>query len=136
MNTSQGRTNSHPIWAALALTAALGCTSALAGDKTSHSSNAQRYQQERAACMNGQTNQSRADCLREAGAAFNEAEKGRLVKVDADFEANQKLRCQPLPAEERQDCMARMTGQGSVTGSVEAGGVYRELKTVEPVPQK
>ena len=137
MNTRQGRTTPRPIWAVLALTAALGCTSAWAGGKTSPSENAkQRYEQERAACLNGQTNQSRHDCLREAGAALHDANKGKLDDVGEDYQANQRLRCQPLPAEEQRDCMARMTGQGTVAGSVEAGGLYRELKTIEPAPQK
>jgi hypothetical protein len=37
-----------------------------------------RYQQERAVCMSGQSNQERATCLKEAGAAFAEAKRDSL----------------------------------------------------------
>jgi hypothetical protein len=120
----------------LALTAALGCTSALAVDKTARADNHKRYQQERAACLSGQTNQSREDCLREAAAALADGKRGQLDDVGVNYEANQRARCVPLPAEERRDCMARMTGQGTISGSVQAGGIYRELVTIEPAPLK
>lgn len=45
-------------------------------------------------------------------------------------------RCAPLPEPDRRDCVARIQGQGTKTGSVAAGGIYRELVTREvgPVP--
>jgi hypothetical protein len=136
MSTRQCRPTFRPGWALLALTAALSCTSALAADKTSQTENQRRYQQERAACLSGQTNQSREDCLREAGAALADAKRGKLDDVGVNYEGNQRARCVPLPAEERRDCMARMTGQGTITGSVQGGGIYRELVTIEPAPLK
>ena len=42
---------------------------------------------------------------------------------------NALKRCTPLPEELRRDCEARMRGAGTVSGSVEAGGIYRELVT-------
>ena len=39
-----------------------------------------------------------------------------------------------LPTAERMACLARMDGQGVVTGSVKSGGIYRELTVVEPAP--
>jgi hypothetical protein len=51
-------------WSLLVLAAALGCTSALAADKAVSIEAQARYQQERAVCMNGLSNQDRATCLR------------------------------------------------------------------------
>lgn len=117
----------------LVLCAALGATSALAAGKTEGSDARARYEQERAACLNGQSNQDRATCLREAGAAFAQARRGGLDDGRAEYERNQRQRCEPLPDEARQACLARMLGNGSISGSVAAGGIYRELVTREPV---
>ncbi len=86
-----------------------------------------RYQRDRAACMSGQTNQDRATCLREAGAARDEARRGRLGGQAA--EQNRMMRCEPLPQDDREDCQRRMRGEGTISGSVEGGGIYRELVT-------
>lgn len=93
---------------------------------------AARYQQERAACLNGQSNQDRATCLKEAGAAFAEAKRGGLTS--AATAANAIERCQPLPAAERRDCLNRMQAgaDSSARGSVAAGGIYRETVTTVP----
>ena len=91
-----------------------------------------QYQAERQACLNGQTNQDRATCLKEVGAAFAEARRGGLTSATVSAEAsNASKRCEPLPAAERVDCYARMQGAGSVSGSVVGGGIIRELVTVE-----
>lgn len=104
---------------------------------TASTSAAARYQQERAACMNGQSNQDRATCLKEAGAAYAEAKHGGLKVTGAtggkrDREANALQRCTALPAEESKACMARMQGEGSTSGTAASGGILRELVTVEP----
>lgn len=91
-----------------------------------------RYKQERAACESGKSHQDRATCLREAGAALEEARRGRLEDSQAQYEKNALVRCNPLPPAERKDCIARMQGQGTTRGSVAEGGIYRELVTREP----
>jgi hypothetical protein len=91
-----------------------------------------RYRQERAACMSGASNQDRATCLREAGAALQEAGRGGLSS--GDLAANRTQRCAALPAPDREDCAMRMDGHGSTTGSVMQGGVLRELE--RPVPPR
>ena len=91
-----------------------------------------RYQRDRAACISGQTNQDRATCLREAGAALQEARRGGLTS--AEPEQNRYARCASLPGDQRTDCMRRMDGEGIIRGSVEEGGIYRELRTVVPAP--
>ena len=87
--------------------------------------------QERANCMAGNTNQDRATCLREAGAAKQESQRGNL-RDSGDYGSNASKRCAALPAEEKADCERRSMGEGSVSGSVGSGGVVRELVT--PVP--
>ena len=93
-----------------------------------------QYKQDRAACISGQSYQDRATCLREAGAALQEAKRGRLgdADVQGSYEQNRLLRCDRLPAGDREDCLRRMRGEGTVSGSVEAGGVLRELRTTVP----
>jgi hypothetical protein len=93
------------------------------------------YQQERAICESGQSHQDRATCLREAGAAFEQARRGALDDVQAQYQQNALIRCNPLPPEERIACQARMQGQGTTRGSVEEGGIYRELVTRETPTQ-
>ena len=91
-----------------------------------------RYQQERAACVSGKSNQDRATCLREAAAALQEAKRGRLVDSQSAYEQNQLARCDRLAGGDRDDCLRRMKGEGTVSGSVEGGGIYRELRTTVP----
>jgi len=91
-----------------------------------------RYQQDRAACTSGQSQQDRATCLREAGAALQEAKRGQNGGGQTSYERNQLLRCDRLTAGEREDCLRRMRGEGTVSGSVEGGGIYRELRTTVP----
>lgn len=122
---------SRPAWAALVLVAALGVPAALAASKASTADALARYQRERAACMSGQSNQDRTTCLREAGAAFAQAKQGALDDGPAQYASNARQRCEKLPDEDRKDCLARMNGQGTTSGSVAGGGIYRELVTRE-----
>ena len=124
----------------LALCAAgalLSATVAVAADRGKLSDAQNAYQRDRAACISGQTHQEdRATCLREAGAALQEARRGRLDDGQAQFEQNRLLRCERQPAEDRQDCVRRMSGEGITSGSVEGGGIYRELVTPVVPPQR
>ena len=122
----------------LALCAAgvLLSATAMAADRGSLSDAQVVYQRDRAACNNGQTSQDRATCLREAGAALQEARRGRLGDGQGPFEQNRLLRCDRQPPEDRQDCVRRMSGEGFTSGSVEGGGIYRELVTPVVPPQR
>jgi hypothetical protein len=91
-----------------------------------------RYQQDRAACMSGQSYQDRTSCLREAGAALQEAKRGGVKDDRTAYEKNQLIRCDRLAAGDREDCLRRMRGEGTASGSVEGGGIYRELRTTVP----
>lgn len=91
-----------------------------------------RYRSERAVCMSGQSNQDRATCLKEASAARAEARRNRLDTGTAQLQQNARARCAALPADDRSDCEKRMSGDGAVSGSVNDGGLLRELKTEMP----
>jgi hypothetical protein len=91
-----------------------------------------RYQQDRAACISGQSYQDRTTCLREAGAALQEAKRGRIGDGQSSYEQNRLIRCDRLSAGDREDCLRRMHGEGTVSGNVESGGIYRELRTTVP----
>lgn len=114
-----------------AVSAFLGTSAVLAADGTSPADARARYQQDRAVCESGQSNQDRATCLREAGAALEESRRGRLDDGPAQYQQNALIRCNALPAEDRDACQARMQGQGVTRGSVAEGGIYRELVTRE-----
>ena len=91
-----------------------------------------RYKQDRAVCASAQPYEDRAACLREAGAVLNEAKRGIKGGDSSAYERNRLIRCDALGDADREDCLRRMRGEGTVSGSVESGGVYRELRTVVP----
>ena len=120
----------------LALFAALLLPTAGSAADGGKLSDAQRqYQEDRALCMSGKSGQDRATCLREAGAALQAARRGQLEDSQAAYEKNSLLRCTYLPAADRTDCERRMRGEGTTSGSVAGGGIYREIRTVVPAPE-
>ncbi|HEY6966148.1 MAG TPA: hypothetical protein VI229_01660 [Burkholderiales bacterium] len=74
---------------------------------------------------------------REAGAASDEARRGILGKNDnpAEFEHNRLARCDKHTGEDRDLCIRRMNGEGTVSGSVQGGGILRELRVQVPAAQ-
>jgi hypothetical protein len=93
-----------------------------------------RYEQERAKCLDGSSNQDRATCLKEAGAARDAAKHGQLDDGDARYRRNARDRCNALTGDEARDCVARMSGKGTTSGSAQGGGIYRETVTREVKP--
>ncbi len=89
----------------------------------------QRYEQDRAACAVAKP-ADRSTCMKEASAALAAARSGELDKAKPSPESALE-RCQPLPKVERKECEARMRS-GTVSGSVEGGGVLRKLVTAVP----
>ena len=91
-------------------------------------SDRQTYQQDRAFCNSGQSSQDLKTCLREAGAAAQERPRGNLTEAP---EANKFARCDyHKDPQDREYCIRRMKGEGTVTGSVEGGGLLRELRVI------
>lgn len=94
------------------------------------------YQKERAACLRGSSAQDRATCLREAGAALAEARRAKLGNGEdaRDRARNAELRCKNVAPADRDDCLRMARGEGTVSGSVEGGGVIKELVEVTVGP--
>lgn len=116
---------------ACAIALALAPAAWSAGNKAKALSQAQQqYQRERAVCLSGQSHQDRATCLREAGAAYQEARRGTLeTAAPQDFRQNATARCQAQPPGDREACVQRIMGAGSAEGSVEGGGIIRQIET-------
>ena len=94
-----------------------------------------QYDKERAVCMNGSSNQDRPTCLKEAIAARDAAKRGQLSGADAgSYQKNALERCKVLKGDDARDCTTRMNGGGTASGSVEAGGIYRESATTQVNP--
>jgi hypothetical protein len=84
------------------------------------------YQSERARCTRGESGQALATCLKEAGAAYEEARHGRLGDgTAADRARNATQRCDAQPPADRADCMQRILGAGNTDGTVGGGGFIR-----------
>jgi len=92
----------------------------------------QVYEKERARCLRMADGDGRAACLTSAGAALQAARAGQLDTGQHDYRANQVARCAPLPPADRSDCMQRMDGGGTKSGSVSGGGILRETVTETP----
>jgi hypothetical protein len=130
MTTTQ-RQLSRPTWALLALLAALGSSAALAAGKPVTLDPHARYQREGGACYAIRSPDERADCLSEAGLRLAIALPTPAIENPDALARNALKRCEPLPEPDRKDCVARMQGQGTTSGSVAGGGIYRELVTRE-----
>jgi len=122
------------------LLASLGAValSAVAADRPARDRSGihQQYLQERSQC-DTKSGEDRKTCLREAGAAQMEARRGTLAADDAsNYETNRLARCDVHKnAEERDYCLRRMRGEGTTSGSVEGGGILRELVVTVPAEE-
>lgn len=125
---------SHPV-RLLALTLSLLATTGAWSQAAADASRA-RYEAERRACLAGLTGQDLSTCLTEASNAYGERQRGAEPGVSEDTLLRNRLRrCEVHQGDERADCEARMRGQGQTSGSVDGGGVLRELTTVVPPAQ-
>lgn len=124
--------HSSPAWTFTALLVVLASAPLVAAHADTDSAEQARYQKERAACTDGRSNQDRATCLKEAEAAHAMVRQGKLAGPSKQFTRNARERCKVLTGDEQRDCLARMDGQGTTTGSVAAGGTLTELVTQVP----
>ena len=88
------------------------------------------YKKEVQACMNGQSQQDRATCLREANNARAEKSNRAPASTASNLNANTTARCNVLTGEDKAACTARVLGYGSESGSVAGGGVMTKVETV------
>jgi hypothetical protein len=84
-----------------------------------------QYEAEVARCNAGRSGQDLQTCLKEAGAAKAEAQKGNLSDTGG-YQQNALDRCQRLPPSQRSDCLLLMQSNTPTEGSVPEGGVLRE----------
>ena len=94
-----------------------------------------KYQLDRGACAAKQEPSSREACLREAGAVRQEALLGKVdtPPTPGDLRRNAMARCQAhQDALERSVCERRMLGEGETQGSVEGGGLLRQITITVP----
>jgi hypothetical protein len=133
MNMLHTSRSSIPSWPLLALAALLGASPALAADRGSAAASEARYQRDAAVCLSKGYKGARNECLSDASTARASREP---VTIDPDpgrYARNALQRCEALKEPDRGDCVARMQGQGTTSGSVAGGGIYRELVTREVV---
>ena len=110
------------------LTSALAAPASVEGRAEAKSS--------RVACPYGTTTPASTRCLTKADLKETGSESAGAER-DADrFMRNALLRCDRLSGEDRKDCVARTKGHGTESGSVQGGGIYRELVTLEAAPPK
>ena len=89
-----------------------------------------QFKEERAHCLSGRSQQDRATCLKEAGAAYQEARRGALANPSGtDLGRNAVDRCKAQPAADREACVQRIMGAGTAEGSVKGGGIIRSTET-------
>ena len=132
------RKDSRPLGRNLLFGTAFVAAASLAYAAEGSSGARERYLLERATCTSGQSHQPRDVCLREVGAAYEEARRGVLGHEDPDrLAANAVARCASRPPDQKEMCERMARGEGMVTGSVEDGGFVRELhEIVTPVDNR
>ena len=136
MTSTQGR-NRGSYRLLLGTLVALTCGTLQAQSRQELQEAQARFKQEMADCVSGHTSQDKASCMREARNALSEVRRGNLGRQDkaaGQLERNIRLRCEAHQGELRDACEARMRGEGNVSGSVEGGGILREITTTVPAP--
>lgn len=123
---------SRPRWVLCA--AAVLCTTLVSTVSAQPASAQTRLRAELQACRDGSSNQSRADCEREARNANAEARRGGLVSAPERYTANALRRCEAFNGDDRRDCEARLAPSARVDGSVGGGGLLRE--GISPAPSR
>lgn len=110
-----------------------GSVSAAGADSKNGSETAARYQREKAVCTSGKSNQDKATCLREAGAAYEQARQGKLNGAEqTQYAQNALERCRALPADSQEACRRRIENPSDVEGNAADGGILRKDVTIVP----
>ena len=104
---------------------------AFAADKAASMGAKARLQHDRVVCARIRAQGVRDECLSEASTLYAGTQPSHPDENPAQLTRNALKRCEALREPDRQDCVLRMQGQGTTTGSVSGGGIYRELVTRE-----
>jgi hypothetical protein len=131
MRTPPSLCASRTAWTLSLFACALAGTTALAATQAKPADIQARYQRDSALCMSAKYKGDRDECLSEASTARSMAMPSVVDPDPGRYARNALKRCEPLPDADRRDCIARMQGQGTTTGTVTGGGIYRELVTRE-----
>jgi hypothetical protein len=127
-----------PTLALAALCACLALPSFAAGTPKAASGAAAQaqaqYKRDLAVCDSNRATEDRATCRTEAQRAYAEARAGKFAGSQDQYTQNARARCEALKGIDRTACEERMSGEGTVQGSVAGGGILRE-KTIT-VPAK
>lgn len=120
-----------PPWSAWLLAVVLGAPAAFAASPVAPTDARAQVQRSQTACTPVRGDE-RDNCLSEASTRSASTRPSAASENPEQLARNALRRCEPLKDPDRQDCVARIQGQGTTTGSVAAGGIYRELVTREP----
>lgn len=115
---------------------AIVCGFALTAAAQDRSEKLRRFDADRQVCLSGKSNQSFDSCMKEAKAVFDERAGSNPTVSAEQLQRNAFLRCDALAGDERVACVARIRGEGTVSGSVAGGGILRELVTTEVMPSE
>jgi len=94
----------------------------------------QRFEADRHACLSGESGQALEPCMKEARAVLAQRPGASPSVSPEQLQRSSLMRCEALTGEDRAACMARMHGEGTISGSVAGGGVLRELVTTQVMP--
>ena len=118
---------------AAAVLLSFGMTVSMAAPRAPAAGIQAQYEHERAACLSDKTGPDQAVCLQDAVSARGAALRGQLTNPeDVNYRRNALERCQVFKGEDAKECRERILGGGTVSGSVDGGGVLRQLVTIEP----
>lgn len=112
----------------------LVCGPVLSFAAQDHSEKLRRFEADHQACLSGKTGQAYQACMREAHAVLAEKPSSTASASAEQFQRNAQARCDAQTGDEYVACVARIRGEGTVSGSVAGGGILRELVIPEVAP--
>lgn len=112
----------------------LVCGQAVGVAAQDRSEKKRRFEADRQACLLGKTGQSYQSCMREAHAVLADKPSSIAPTSAEQLQRNALARCDAQTGDDHAACVARVRGEGTVSGSVAGGGILHELVTPEVAP--
>lgn len=113
---------------------AIFCGHLFAAEPQDRGEKLRRFEADRQACRSGKSGQDFATCMKEAEAVLADRGKSSPAASTAQLQSDAVARCGVFTGDEHTACLARIQGNGTVSGSVAGGGILRETVTTEIVP--